>query len=180
MKATILILAVLGWLWSTIAMAAPDTGYEAFRNRNFCRVLFYLQTLYRVPGTVKNRFLIGEPMWRGDRYVQCLIAPNRSGILCELASGEWLRPPLRLVPPHRLPVLFALGFGPAPTNGNYQVSRPLAQESDLQQVAELFLRAFYDVYGLPPEADLRLKAPLVRRVPVAQPSVDRDCQPYTS
>jgi hypothetical protein len=179
MRKVVIVLAVL-WLFGSAVASEQDPNYELFRNRHYCRILLHLQALYRVPGVVRHRYLIAEPSGRPASYVQCLIAPDRSGVVCEAASGRWLRPPRQLISADRLPVLLALGFTPEPGDANYRIGLPIAKESDLRAIAELYLHTFYNVYELAPEADLRLKAPLVRRPRVLGQPLDRDCQPYLS
>ena len=165
----------------TIA-AKPDSdpGYAALREQNYCRIRLSLEALYRITGPVQHRYLVVEPAAQSGLYVQCLFALDRSSMLCEAASGRWLKPQRQLVSTARLPALLALGFAPDPGDGNYHLERAIAGEPDLPAIAELYLRTLYDVFAVPPDAELRLKAPLLRRLPYISRPLDRDCRPLIS
>ena len=174
-------IAAFACLFALAASAAEsDLGYRAFHNRNYCRILHFLQVLYRQPLGSKHRFLVADPGRRTGEYVQCLIAPDRTGALCEAASGKWLQPAQPLVDGPRLATLGALGFALDPGDGNYQLTRPISAETDLRGVAELYLQVFYDVYEAPANTDLVLTVPRGLRLPTIEDSADPDCLPAIS
>src|SRR5207248_11345013 len=94
-------------------------------------------------------------------YVQCILAPDRTEIYCEAASGRWQRPVEQLVPDDRLPQLGVLGFGPDPGDGNYHQKHELAGFADLPRFADLYPRSFYYLYGIGTDREVYLHAPLV-------------------
>jgi hypothetical protein len=171
----------------SLALLAPaataaeeaEAGLDALRAHNYCRILAYLQAIYRRPPGTINRYVIADLPGRPGVYVQCWIAPDRSYIECEAASGQFLRPVEQLVPARNLKMLPVLGFGSDPGHDNYTQEHPLAGERELARYADLYIRSFYLLYDADPATTFQLEAPLVRRPPPL-PSDDDRCRPLIS
>jgi hypothetical protein len=155
---------------------AEEAGLATFRAGNYCRILAYLQAIYRYPIGTINRYVIADLPGRPETYVQCWIAPDRRRILCEAASGRFLRPIEQLVPAEKLPLVAALGYGTDPGRDNFRQEHDLHSPRELEHYAELYIRSFVLLYGASPETVVRLEAPLVRRPPPAPRDTDI-CRP---
>jgi hypothetical protein len=180
MRRALLGLLIFALLPDSATAGAAGDPLEAMRDRHFCRILSYLEEIYRRPGSLKHRYLIAEPDTRREDYVQCLVSPDRAQIYCEAASGRFARPARQLVPPDRLPQLMVLGFDGNPGEGNYRQQHPLAGIADLAHYADLYLRTFHYLYGIGPDSDLYLRAPLVPIAPPPRYRAGADCYAATS
>jgi len=160
--------------------AAVDPELEALRARLYCPILAYLRAIHAHAPTPRERFLAVE--WRGHDgyYVQCLFYNRDRGLICEVASGSWQRPPAQLVPAERLPSLAALGFSTKGEKRNFQRRRRVTGPESLAETADTMVRAFREVYDAGANEGFTMIAPLVREPPPHGSYIDGICLDATS
>ena len=130
-----------------------------------CEVLGTLVKLYKLadPVQMDHRYLIVAPLGMPQGYVQCIFIEKGTRMLCEASSGYYANKPndprTAWLPGDAKAKLAVLGFDTAETQGNYQVLLPTPDQSKLDAIADLMLRALYQAYGARTEMRMEIQAP---------------------
>ena len=86
----------------------------------------------------------------GYYYIHFHTPPNYAGIFCEPVSNSMLTKRQKLGP-KQIAEMRRLGFqSPKINSGDFYMNCDAAKESDFQQVADVTLSVFYEVYGCSP------------------------------
>ncbi|GGF63111.1 hypothetical protein GCM10007301_23630 [Azorhizobium oxalatiphilum] len=147
------------------AMAAVDKRADraAFVQRVGCEIDRRIRIVAaRPPG--KNRFVIAGVPAKGHAYAQCLMVEEGSSILCEVASGFYLKqkgdPSTVEVPARVRALLAAEGFDTDPSEGNFQRHwTPTNLSAEIEATGRSLAGLLYDLYGARTPDDVEYEVP---------------------
>ena len=146
---------------ASAAVAAPvlagPSGLDAFVARHHCEVLAGLTILYETAHP-RDRYLILSWPPADPGYVQCLFEDDNSAVLCEAASGFYLKSGWR-VSANGKAALAGLGFSMDGSKGNFAQTLKLDAPPNLEKITRLMLNALYQGYRGWPDRKIDWTAP---------------------